>query len=126
MKSTLKVLVVDDSADLLETFSFFLEYAGYEVKTLNSTKSVDVEIMSFKPDIILLDIFVKPIDGREICKDLRRREATANLPVILMSTYHKAVEAAAGIATDTLKKPFNIADVFYKINNAIENVIPIL
>ncbi len=66
-----KIVIVDDSADLLEILKFFLEEKGYQVETVKSQSDLLLLIKSFSPDLIILDIFLQGEDGREICKALR-------------------------------------------------------
>src|ERR1044071_1984911 len=66
-----KVLIVDDDRDLLEMVDMALSDQGFEVCTLEEGKSFFTEIQNFEPDVILLDIFLKDADGRELCQQLK-------------------------------------------------------
>ena len=66
-----KLLIVDDSAALLEAMKYILERNGYTVKTLNNASNIYKEIDEFQPDLLILDIFLGDEDCKEICKKLR-------------------------------------------------------
>ena len=84
-----KILIVDDSADLLELLKLFLEDREHKVKTLVSADDIYQEIYEYKPDLLILDIFLGSYDGREICKRLRESFETKHLCILIFSVSHK-------------------------------------
>jgi DNA-binding response OmpR family regulator len=80
-----RVLVIDDEPEITDIIETFLENAGYEVKSENSS---DLGIQTAKtllPDLILLDIMMPILDGYEICTELKRCEKTKNIPVVFLT-----------------------------------------
>lgn len=70
-KEAYRILAVDDDPDILELLKYNFEKEGFKVKTVEeSTKAVEAAV-KFKPDLIILDIMMYPINGIEICKRLR-------------------------------------------------------
>ena len=115
MNQVKNVLLIDDDPDILEAVSIMLEYGGYQVSNLSNP----AELMTMKeglPDIILLDILLSGIDGRNVCKHLKTNESTRKIPVILLSA-SKDIELSArhAGADDFLAKPFEMNDLFDKI-----------
>ena len=80
-----KILIIDDSQDLLNAMKIFLEAKGYLVKTNDSCKEILDNVKEFDPDLVILDVFLSEEDGREICKNLRRHTDTKHLCIILLS-----------------------------------------
>lgn len=111
-----KLLIVDDSTDLLEAMDLILTQKGYTVKTLPTLNSLNATIEDFNPDLVILDIFLGGKDGREICKDLRNIVENKYLCIIIFSASPKALENFQSYgADDCLEKPFGINNLIEKI-----------
>jgi len=100
------VLVIDDDEAILDVVQEILTLAGYQVQTsLDGTCLHALE--SDLPDLILLDILLQGEDGRELCQQLKGREQTRHIPVILFSAHVPAKDAQEGCGGDAfLSKPF--------------------
>jgi len=110
------ILIIDDSRDLLDAMSIFLEANGYSVKTDTGCKDIINIVNEFDPDLVILDIFLTDEDGRETCKNLRRHSETKHLCIILLSGYGTALENYRDYgADDYIEKPFDINDLLKKI-----------
>jgi len=110
-----KILLADDDLAIVDTMSMMLEDAGYEVETVVD-KAVVQETRKHLPDLLLLDIWMSGMDGREICKQLKSKEKTKHIPIIMISankdTGRLAKEAGAD---DFLTKPFEMDDLLEKV-----------
>ncbi|MBV9232290.1 MAG: response regulator [Chloroflexi bacterium] len=106
-----KILVVDDDAGILEMVQLVLEGAGYEVQTsLNG--ACFQQMHSERPDLILLDILLSGEDGRELCRQVKSREQTRHIPVILFSAHFSAKDIVARSGADAfLPKPFHLHEL---------------
>ena len=101
------ILIADDDEGILHVLHHILKSAGYKVEMRLSGE----EILSIKedlPDLILLDIWMNGVDGREICRHLKSQASTHHIPIILLSANSDAIETAllAG-ADDFISKPFD-------------------
>jgi DNA-binding response OmpR family regulator len=105
-----RILAVDDDKDLLEVLQFILEDCGYEVDTLSDGHYLFDQINSHTPDLILLDIMLGNLDGRELCKDVKAKKETHNIPIILVSASHNIAGAMNqnGAPNAFIEKPFDI------------------
>lgn len=104
-----KILVVDDDTDILGLMEIMLHSNNYDVKAISRWQEIDNSIHDFKPDLILLDVSLGGVDGREICKGIKMAEETQNLPVILFSAnpeMGKFIEECS--AQSFISKPFEI------------------
>lgn len=116
-----KIVIVDDSPDLLEVLKYFLEEKGYEVYTVATQHDLETIIRSFSPDLIILDIFLQSEDGREICKDLRRHEETKYLCILLFSASPRALANYKDYGADGyLEKPFGLNEIVEKIEATLD------
>ncbi|WP_262714145.1 PleD family two-component system response regulator [Mucilaginibacter rubeus] len=100
---------MDDDKDILEIIKYILEDSGYEVETLAEGRSLFDRIKQHEPDLILLDIMLGNLDGRELCKTLKNQQETKNIPVILISASHNpGILTQTGSPDDFIAKPFDI------------------
>jgi len=103
-----KILVVDDDESILEVIQIVLEGEGYKIQTSLNSRCFQY-ITSCLPDLILLDVLLSGEDGRELCRQLKRNQATAHIPVVILSAHtdaDKLVEVSG--ADGFLEKPFDV------------------
>lgn len=118
MKSK-KIIIVDDDVAILDSLGLMLDIEGFEVAAFERGS----EIFSWvekdaKPDAIILDMWLNNEDGREICKALKNKEATKNIPVIIMSASRGLEKTAIDSGANAfVSKPFNIDDIVSKIQH---------
>ena len=110
------ILVLDDSKDLLNMIKNIFQLHNYEVRTASTKSSLMAHIEIFKPDIILLDVLLDGINGREICRELKEHDDTKNIAIILLSGSHEQLRNYKECkADDILEKPFEFEDVEKKV-----------
>lgn len=110
-----KILVADDDVDILEAIRMILEEEGYAVDTTVSGSEVQ-SLSTDLPAVIVLDIWMSGIDGRDVCKHLKNQEMTRNLPIILFSAHKDVQQIAQEVgADDFLLKPFEIDELLNKV-----------
>ena len=105
-----RILAVDDDRDILEVLQYILEDSGYEVETLANGQYLLDRISQNPPDLILLDIMLGNLDGRDLCRKVKTNKDTHNIPVILISASHDVSQALnqTGAPNDFIAKPFDI------------------
>ena len=115
-----KILIVDDSKDILEGMKMFLEIKNYNVKTISNAKTIKEDIAAFNPDLLILDIYLSGFDGRELCKELKTDNDTKHLKIILFSAASNALEDYGYYGADEcLEKPFGLNDISDKIESVL-------
>jgi two-component system phosphate regulon response regulator PhoB len=88
-RGPLRVLVVDDEEDIVEYLSAVLEDNGFNAIGASDADAALAATDRETPDLILLDIMMPGHSGLSLYKELRRREATAKVPVLIISGYSK-------------------------------------
>jgi DNA-binding response OmpR family regulator len=111
-----KILVVDDEPAITENVQPLLEREGFEVATADSAETALFILPAFQPDLIVLDIMLPEMNGREMLRCLR--QAGNTVPVIMLSQVKGASERSRTLdegADDYLKKPFSPKELISRI-----------
>lgn len=116
-----RILAVDDDKDILEVLQFILEDSGYEVKTLSDGHKLFEKINEEVPDLILMDIMLNGLDGRDLCKNVKLNFKTHDIPVIMISASHNLSDVLRQECApdDFLAKPFDINTLLNKIQRQL-------
>ncbi len=121
-----KILVVDDEQDALSVLEKTLTIEGYSVITATSAKSLSAALLLEEPklpDLIILDLALPDIHGREIAAKLKENPKTKDIPVLFLSAlYSKRQEAEIGHILDgnvMFSKPYDIE----KLGTAIKRLL---
>ncbi len=121
-----RILAVDDDEAALETLERVLRKAGFQyVQTLTDSRLVLPKFMSFRPDILLLDLRMPHLDGFMVLRQVRDRVPKGELFPILaisgdMSTEAKQRALVEG-ATDFISKPYDAIEVVLRVKNLLES-----
>ena len=116
-----KILIVDDSIHLLEALQYILGDRGYEVKCISTADDLLPAIKAFSPDLIILDIYLKGADGREICKRLRSQLETKYLCIVLFSSSERDLKHYREYGADGyIEKPFDLTELIGKIETTLD------
>ena len=105
-----RILAVDDDNDILDVIRIILEEEGYEVVTLANGKHVFDVVKENAPDLILLDVMLGGLDGRDICRALKEDDNYKTIPVVMISASHNLnnLLLMPGAPDNFLAKPFDI------------------
>ena len=115
-----KLLLVDDSRDLIEILKIFFKGKDYVVEIISNCSEIYSSIKNFDPDILLMDVLLNGADGRQLCKTLRNGADSMYLGIILTSALACNLEnyMAYG-ADDCIEKPFELTDLEQKITSIL-------
>jgi two-component system phosphate regulon response regulator PhoB len=105
------VLVVEDEAALLTMLRYNLEKEGFRVDEACDGEEALTRIAECQPDLVLLDWMLPVMSGIEVCRQIRRKSATRDLPVIMVSARTEDQDAVRGLNTgadDYITKPFSL------------------
>jgi DNA-binding response OmpR family regulator len=94
-----------------------LESEGYSVDLLPEGKKVFDHIDNFHPDLIILDVMLGEVDGRDLCSQIKKAKDTTHIPIIMISATHNMKEIIFEKCKpdDYLSKPFDINTLINKV-----------
>lgn len=113
-----KILIVEDEQAISEVLEYNLSKEGYEVELEFRGDTALDKIRSSSPDLILLDLMLPGLDGLEICRILKRDQATSQIPLIVLTAKGEEVDRIVGLelgADDYITKPFSPREVVLRI-----------
>lgn len=117
-----KILIVDDDADLVELLRFNLKQAGFAIGTAVNGVEALRKACSLSPDLILLDLMLPELDGFVVCEILRHDQATARIPIIIVTALSGQLGRIAGLdcgADDYVTKPFSPRSLVSRVENLL-------
>ena len=104
------VLVADDDDDIRALVRFRLERSGYRVLAASDGEEALSLALEHTPDLAVLDVMMRRLDGYELTRRLRQHERTRSMPVILLTARAQEAEVTRGFeagADDYIRKPFS-------------------
>jgi two-component system phosphate regulon response regulator PhoB len=113
-----KILVVDDEPDALELIKVNLASVGLTVVTAEDGDTALKKARAVLPDLIILDLMLPEVDGLEVCKILRRDEATRDIPIIMLTAKASEIDRVLGLelgADDYVTKPFSPRELVLRV-----------
>lgn len=119
-----KILAVDDELDVLLIVKAALQSEGYVVETANNGPDALMLAKDTKPDLIMLDVMMPGMTGFEVLHKLKENDATATIPVIMLtgvSERSKMVEAIGSGTAYYIIKPFDFDDLMEKVKTVLGN-----
>jgi DNA-binding response OmpR family regulator len=121
-----KIAVIDDEQDLARAISDFLSSRDFDVKVAyNGQLGLDL-VRTEKPDLVILDIMMPVMDGRDVLAVLKKDEATKNIPVIMLTARDEQFDRDCGLdlgAHEYITKPYN-SDILLRQVNSVLSKIP--
>lgn len=114
------ILIVEDDIKLRNELKTFLEKNGYEVSVIEEFENTVEDILSVKPDLILLDINLPYFDGEYICKKIRK---VSQVPIIMITSRDNEIDELLSLnygADQYVTKPYNIQILLAKITRLLE------
>ncbi|MCP4155788.1 MAG: response regulator [bacterium] len=118
-----KILIVDDNPQYIYAFESILRKSEYKTMSAKNGGQAIEFAKKENPDLILLDIMMPEMDGYEVCKRLKKDEATVDIPVIFITVKTEVEDILKGFecgAVDYVTKPFNAAELLARIKTHIE------
>lgn len=111
----MKILIIEDEANIAQVLRLYLEQAGYRVLTVgDGVAGLELHAREH-PDLIILDLMLPAMDGMEVCRRIR---AWANTPILMLTARQGEEERIAGLdigADDYLVKPFSPREVVSRV-----------
>lgn len=117
-----KILLVDDSSTVILMEKMILSKGPFEIVTARDGVEGVAKAKSEQPDVILLDVMMPNLDGLSACSAIRNDEATAHIPIIMVTTRGEEQNMETAFrngCTDYVTKPINGLELLTKLNNIL-------
>ena len=121
-KEEVKITIIDDEKELVATIKEFLEARGFIINFAYGGKAGLKLVRSEPPDIIVLDISMPDMDGRDVLVELKKDEETKNIPVIMLTGRTEQFDRDYGIelgAQEYMTKPYRGHLLLRQIENIL-------
>ena len=125
--SAKRLLLVEDDRALADLVTFHFGRAEWTVTRTGDGEEALILAEEVRPDLIILDWMIEGISGIEVCRRLRRREATANVPIIMLTARGEEEDRIRGLETgadDYMTKPFSPKELLARANAVLRRVRP--
>jgi len=117
-----RVLVVDDAEELRDLLKVMLEQAGYQVNLAADGVEALVSAADNQPDLILLDVDMPRMDGFQVCRELKSRKGSGDIPIVFLTAETDTTTIAKGFelgAVDYVTKPFKEAELLARVRTHV-------
>lgn len=121
------ILIIEDEEPIQILLKYNLEAEGYRVRTSAQGEDVAYMIAEERPDLILLDWMLPGISGIEVCRLVRAKPESHNVPIIMLTARSEEAEKVRGLATgadDYLVKPFSVPELLARIKTILRRLNP--
>ena len=122
METKKTILVVEDDKSLLPMITYNIEKNGFKVKSATNGEDALLLIKEEIPSLAIFDWMIPEPNGLELCKILRRKQETSNLPIIMLTAREEEEDRIRGLeygADDYISKPFSPAELIARIKALI-------
>jgi two-component system alkaline phosphatase synthesis response regulator PhoP len=112
------ILVVEDERDISELVRFNLEQEGFTVSVAEDGEAALAAVHRERPALVILDLMLPGIAGLEVCRQLRAEEATATLPIVVLTAKAAETDRIVGLemgADDYITKPFSPRELVARV-----------
>lgn len=121
------ILVIEDEEPLQILLKYNLEAEGYRIRCSAQGEDAAFMIAEERPDLILLDWMLPGISGIEVCRLIRAKPESRDIPIIMLTARSEEAEKVRGLATgadDYLVKPFSVPELLARIKTILRRLNP--
>lgn len=121
------VLVVEDEDALAELLQYNLKKEGFRVSVAADGEEAMMLVEERQPDVVVLDWMLPKISGIEVCRRLRGRQETRNLPIVMLTARGEEADRIRGLDTgadDYIVKPFLMKELFARLRAVLRRIRP--
>ncbi len=121
------VLIVEDEPAQREMLAYNLEAEGYGVARAENGEEALILVQESAPDLIVLDWMLPNVSGIEVCRQLKTRAETRNVPIIMLSARSEEVDRVRGLETgadDYVIKPYSVVELLARVRSQLRRTRP--
>ncbi|MEK6791290.1 MAG: HD domain-containing phosphohydrolase [Deltaproteobacteria bacterium] len=118
-----RILAVDDQKIFIKAFETLLRKQGYDFISASNGEDGIIKAGKYTPDLILLDLMMPGMDGREVCRRLKKDPKTWSIPIIMLTSSEERSERLAALeagVSDFLNKPFDNEELLLRTRNLLK------
>ncbi len=122
-----RILVVEDEPAIAALLAYNLEAEGYAVACVERGDDAELALTEAPPDLLLLDWMLPGVSGLELCRRLRARPATKDMPIIMLTARGEEAERVRGLsvgADDYVVKPFSVPELLARVRALLRRASP--
>ena len=122
-----RILIVEDEEALTTLLRYNLEAAGYDVEGVARGDDADLRLREATPDLVILDWMLPGVSGIELCRRLRSRPETRQLPILMLTARGEESERVRGLSTgadDYIVKPFSLPELLARVSALLRRASP--
>jgi two-component system phosphate regulon response regulator PhoB len=127
MQMTPHILVVEDEDSLATLLQYNLQKEGYDIAVAGDGEEALMLVDERLPDLIVLDWMLPKVSGIEVCRRLRQRNETRNVPIIMLTARGEETDRVRGLDTgadDYVVKPFSMTELTARIRAVLRRIRP--
>ncbi len=124
---TASILIVEDEEPIQVLLTYNLEADGFRARATAVGEDVPRLVSEERPDLVILDWMLPGISGIEVCRLLRARPETRDIPIIMLTARGEETERVRGLATgadDYIVKPFSVPELMARMRSILRRVNP--
>ena len=122
-----RILIAEDEEPLSVLLRYNLESEGYSVDEADRGDEAELKLRESAPDLLILDWMLPGLSGIELCRRLRLRGETKNLPIIMLTARGEEADRVRGLSTgadDYIVKPFSVPELLARVRALLRRVKP--
>ena len=118
-----KILIVEDEKDIQDLVRIHLEKSGYQTFLAEDGREAYQKLKQTKPDLVILDLMLPEMDGKEFAKLLKSRDETKEIPIVMLTAKSEEVDRIVGFelgAVDYIPKPFSPRELVLRVQAVLK------
>jgi two-component system, OmpR family, phosphate regulon response regulator PhoB len=122
-----RVLIVEDEADLRLLLAYSLEAEGFSAEVCERGDDAELRLAERPPDLVILDWMVRGVSGLELCRRMRARENTRDIPIVMLTARGEESDCVRGLsvgADDYIVKPFSVPELLASVKALLRRSNP--
>ena len=121
-----KILIVEDEKDIRDLIRHHLDKAGFHTAVAKDGQEAFRKIQEFRPHLIVLDLMLPEMDGKELTKLLKARPDTQSIPIVMLTAKSEEVDRIVGFelgADDYIPKPFSPRELVLRVHAVLKRTV---